>query len=204
MHSSLGRSKNAETVAYEASSPRCSWVGRPCRRWRPVSWVRLLGGTRDEGGCDRRQVFAEAGSPDGAWVARFYQNGCGGGFGTSYVDDTVEIARSDEAPQPVPVVGVVFEMSDSFYDKPKSMTLRWLNLRELKVTIPNDAWTGAQQTTFDNLLISYRYIPDDPIERACLKQWRSLSTDEMVRRSSSATENMEVFLARCRTESAAH
>jgi hypothetical protein len=162
------------------------------------------GVTRGEGGCEQRQIFAEAGSPDGAWVARFYQNVCGGGFGTTYVDDTVEIARPNDAPHPVPAVGVVFEMSDSFYDKPKPMTLRWLNVRELEVTIPNDAWTGAQQSTFDDLFISYKYISDDPVERACLKQWRSLSTDEMVRRSSSATENMKVFLARCHTESAPH
>jgi hypothetical protein len=96
----------------------------------------------DGSGCEQRQVFAEAVSVDGSWVARFYQNVCGGGFGTTYVDDTVEIARPNEAAPPVPTVGVVFEMMDHFYfdDQPKPMALRWLNASELEVTIPNDAW----------------------------------------------------------------
>jgi hypothetical protein len=162
-----------------------------------IHWVLVSG----EGGCEQRQVFAEAISPDGAWVARFYQNVCGGGFGTTYVDDTVEVTRHDEAAHPVPTVGVVFEMKDYFYDQPKPMALRWPNAREIEVTIPNDAWAGTQQSNFDNLVISYRYVPDDPIERACLKQWRTVPTDEMVRRSSSATEKIKAFLVRCHAES---
>jgi hypothetical protein len=155
-----------------------------------------------EGGCEQRQVFAEAVSPDGSWVARFYQNVCGGGFGTTYIDDTVEVARPNEAAHPVPTVGVVFEMQDHFYDQPKPMALRWLSAREIEVTIPNDAWAGTQQSTFGDLVISYRYTPDDPIERTCLKQWRTLPTEEMVRRSLSANENLKAFLARCHAESA--
>ena len=161
-------------------------------------WVFASG----ESGCEQRQVFAEAVSPDGSWVARFYQNACGRGFGTDYVDDTVEVARPNEAAHPVPTVGVVFEMQDHFYDQPKPMALRWLNTNEIEITIPNDTWASTQQSTFGDLVISYRYTPDDPIERACLKQWRTLPTDEMVRRSSSATENMKAFLARCHAESA--
>jgi hypothetical protein len=38
-------------------------------------------------------------------IARFYQNVCGGGLGTTYVDDTVEIARPNETPHSVPAVG---------------------------------------------------------------------------------------------------
>ncbi len=150
-------------------------------------------------GCEQHQVFAEAVFLDGSWVARFYQNVCGE-FGT-YVDDTVEIARPNEAAPHVPTVGVVvFEMMD----QPGPMALRWLNARELEVTIPNDVWAGGQQSSFADLTISYRYIPDDPVERACLKQWRSVPIEEMVRRSSSATENGKAFLARCVAESVPH
>jgi hypothetical protein len=155
-------------------------------------------------GCDQRQVFAEAESPDGAWVARFYQNACGGGMGTGYVDDTVEITRPGEPPQPVPTTGVVFEMNDYFYDQPKPMTLRWLDDRRLEVTIPNDAWAGRQQETHENLAISYRYLNDDPIERACLKQWHLLPIDEQVRRSMSPKENIKIFLAQCHAERPPH
>jgi hypothetical protein len=148
-------------------------------------------------GCEQRQVFAEAVSPDGLWIARFYENICGGGFGTTYVDETVEVTHPNEAAHPSPSVGVVFEMMHKFDDQPKPMALKWLSARDLEVTIPNDASAGIQRSTFADLVISYRYIADDPVERACLKQWRTLPTDEMVRRSSSATENMKAFLARC-------
>ena len=156
--------------------------------------------TRTESGCEQRQVFAETPSPDSSWTARFYQNICGGGFGTTYVDDTVEIVRPNEAPHPLPTVGVVFEMEDPAYGQPRPMALKWLSERELEVTIPNNANAGTQQSTFADIAISYRYAPDDPIERACLKQWRALPTDETVRRNLSLTENMKAFLARCQGE----
>jgi hypothetical protein len=169
----------------------------------------LLGGfylifAPEEGGCEQRQVFAEAPSPDGSWTARFYQNVCGGGFGTTYVDDTVEIARPDETPHSVPTVGVVFEMKDPSCGKPRPMALKWLNARELEVTIPNDTWAGTQQSSFADLVISYRYTPDDPVERACLKQWRTLITDEIARRNLSPTENMKAFLSQCEVKSRSH
>jgi hypothetical protein len=151
--------------------------------------------------CEQRQVFAEVPSPDGSWTARFYQNVCGGGFGTTYVDDSVEIARPDEAPHPLPTVGVVFEMHDRYYSQPRPMALQWLSAQELEITIPNDVAAGTQQSTFGDLAISYKYTPDDPIERACLKQWRALPTDEMVRRSQSPTENQKAFLAGCKANS---
>jgi len=148
-----------------------------------------------------RQVFAEAVSPDGSWIARFYENVCGGGLGTTYVGETVEVARPDEDAHPLPTVGVVFEMEHKFDDQPKSRTLNWLSSREIEVTIPNDAWAGTQRSAFADLIISYKYVGDDPVERACLREWRTLPTDEMVRRSSSLTENMDAFLARCHADS---
>lgn len=159
---------------------------------------------RGESGCEQRRAFAEAPSPDGLWTARFYQNVCGGGFGTTYVDDTVEIARPNEAPHPLPTVGVAFEMHDPSYGQPRPMALKWLSARELEITIPNDASAGMQRSTFGDFAISYKYTPDDPVERACLKQWRAFPTDEMVRRSSSATENMQAFLAKCEAEIRPH
>jgi hypothetical protein len=154
-----------------------------------------------ESRCEQRQVFAEAPSSDGSWTARFYLNVCGGGFGTTYVDDTVEIARPNEAPHPLPTIGVVFEMHDPSSGQPRPMALKWLGARELEITVPNDVAAGTQQSAFADLAVSYRYVPDDPIERACLKQWRTLPTDELLRRSQSSTENMKVFLTECRAKS---
>jgi hypothetical protein len=47
--------------------------------------------------------------------------------------------------------------------------------------------------------ITYKYA-DDPVARACLKQWRSLPDDERVKRSDSPTENITVFLAKCEAD----
>ena len=122
--------------------------------------------------CEQRQAFTEAASPDGSWIARAYENVCGGGFGTTYVDDTVEIARPDGPGHPEPTDGVVFQMEYS-YNRPRPIALKWLNERQIEVTIPNDAWAGTQQLAFADIIISYRYIGDDPVERACIKQWRA-------------------------------
>ena len=152
--------------------------------------------------CEQRKVFAEKVSPDGAWVARLFRNVCGGGFGTGYVDFTVEIARPDEPPPRVQAANAVFEMVDDGDDKPKPMTLRWLDEKKLEIAIPNGARAGRQQETYANLAISYRYLNDDPIERACIQRWRSLRIDEQVHRSMSPKENMTAFLAQCHTEPA--
>jgi len=150
--------------------------------------------------CEERQAFAESASPDGTWVARFYNNVCGGGLGTTSVFDTVEISHSNDPLRPLPTAGVVFGMDDHPYDQPKPSALKWLSARQLEITIPNDASFGRQDTNFSDVTIIYKYVPDDPIERACLKRWRSLPTEEMVRRNFSLTENIKAFLAKCHAD----
>ena len=153
--------------------------------------------------CEQRKVFAEEISPDGARAARLYQNVCGGGFGTGYVDFTVEIARPDERPPRVQAADAVFEMADDGDDKPEPMTLRWLDEKKLEIAIPTGVRAGRQQETYENLTISYRYLNDDPIERACIQRWRSLPINEQVHQSMSPKENMTAFLAQCHAEPAA-
>jgi hypothetical protein len=150
--------------------------------------------------CEQRKVLAQALSPDGAWVATIYNNICSDGWFVTTISDTVEISRPDEKASSVPSRGTVFGMDDSPYGVDKPFALAWKGMRIIEVTIPNDAWAGKQDEAFDDVDIIYRYIPDDPVERACLKQWRSLPTEEMVRRSSSPTENIKSFLAQCHAE----
>jgi hypothetical protein len=145
-------------------------------------------------GCDRA-VLAQATSPNGAWVATIYNNVCRDGAFVTTVSDTVEITRSGQEASPVPI-GVVFGMDDLPYGAEKPLAVNWLGPQSLQITIPNDAWAGSQRSAFADVAISYKYVPDDPIERACLKQWRSLPTDGMVRQIS----YMDTFLRRCRAE----
>jgi hypothetical protein len=151
-------------------------------------------------GCEQRKVLARATSPDGAWVATIYNNICSDGAFVTTIDDTVEITRPEEKASPVPSNGTVFGMDDRPFDIEKPLAVTWTGPRGLEVTIPNDAWAGKQASAFADVVISYKYVPDDPIERACLKQWRSLPTEEMVRRSLMPSENIKVFLATCHTE----
>jgi hypothetical protein len=153
-------------------------------------------------GCEQREVLGQAVSPDGAWVATVYYNVCAPGPLVTAVSDTVEIARPSEKPTPVPSPATVFGMDDHYEDS-KPISAAWIGPRNLEITIPNDAAAGKQDTTFADVTISYKYIPDDPAERVCLKQWRSLPTQERVRRSFSPTENIKAFLSRCKAESTA-
>jgi hypothetical protein len=154
--------------------------------------------------CEQRDVFSQATSPDGVWVATLYYNVCSDGAFVTTVTDTVEIKRPNDQSTPIPSAGTVFGMDDHPYGVPKTLAVRWTAPRHLEVTIPNDAWAGRQESAFADIAVSYKYDPDDPAERACLKEWRSLPTDEMVRRNFSPTEGIKAFLARCHAEGRPH
>jgi hypothetical protein len=153
-------------------------------------------------GCDQRKALARATSPDGTWVASIYNNICSDGGFVITIDDTVEITRPNEDASPIPSTGTVFGMDDHPLDVQTPLAVMWTGQRNLEVTIPNDAWAGKQESAFADVIISYKYVPDDPVERACLKQWRSLPSEEMVRRSLSPTDNVEAFLANCHAKGA--
>ena len=154
-------------------------------------------------GCEQRKMLAQAPSPDGVWVAAIYNNICSDGAFVTTIDDTVEITPLDEQPSPVPSTGVVFGMDDFPSDTQKPLAVTWLGPRSLEVTIPNDASAGKQEFAYADVAITYKYVPDDPVERSCLKQWRSMPTEEMLRRNQSPTDNIRAFLLRCKAESGA-
>ena len=70
--------------------------------------------------------------------------------------------------------------------------------------MPNDAWAGTQESSYADVTISYKYVPDDPVERSFLKQWQSLPSEEWARRSFSPTDNIKAFLAKCHAEGSPH
>jgi hypothetical protein len=155
--------------------------------------------------CEQRQVLSQAMSPDGAWVATLYNNICSDGAFVTEISDSVEVTRPNEPATPMPVAGrTVFGMDDRPFDVPKPLAVRWTAQRSLEITIPNDALVGKQEVAFADITISYKYVPDDPAERACLKKWYSQPTEEQVRRMLSPTENLKVFLAKCRAEGEPH
>jgi hypothetical protein len=149
-------------------------------------------------------MLSKAASPDGAWVATIYNNICSDGVFVTVVSDTVEITRPGEQAAPIPAAGVVFGMDDHPFDVERALSVKWIADRGLEITIPNDASAGRQDSSYADLTISYKYVPDDPVERRCLKQWRSLPTDEMVRRSLTPTDNINAFLTKCRAAGAPH
>jgi hypothetical protein len=153
-------------------------------------------------GCEQRKALSQATSPDGAWVATIFNNICNDGAFVTVISDSVEITRPDEQPAPIPRAGVVFGMDDHPFDVPKALSVKWITPRSLEITVPNDAWAGKQESSYADVTISYKYVPDDPVERSCLKQWQSLPSEESVRRSFSPTDNIKAFLAKCHAEGA--
>jgi hypothetical protein len=160
--------------------------------------------------CEQRQVLSQAISPDGAWVATIYNSVCSDGVFVTTITDTVEMTRPNDPATPMPAAGrTVFSMDDHPYGVPKPLAARWTAQRSLEVTIPNYALlgihlVGKQEGAFADITISYKFIPDDPAERACLKKWYSQPTDEQVRRMLSPNENLKVFVAKCRAEGGPH
>jgi hypothetical protein len=148
-------------------------------------------------GCEQRDLLSQAASPDGVWTARIYYNVCSDGYFVTTVSNTVEVRPADKGTSSIPSEGVVFGMDVGPYDQGKPLAAKWTGARNLEITIPNDAWAGRQASNFADVSISYRYVSDDPVERACLRQWRSLPSEVQVRRSQSPTENLRAFLARC-------
>jgi len=155
-------------------------------------------------GCDERKMLSKAVSPDGAWIATVYNNLCSDGGFVTVVSDTVEITRPDEPAAPIPASGVVFGMTDHPSYGDKALSVNWIAERGLEITVPNNAWSGPQASSYADLTISYKYVPDDPVERNCLKQWRAGPTDEMVHRTLSPTDNINAFFARCHAGGAPH
>jgi len=154
-------------------------------------------------GCEIRTILSQSEAPDHAWVATIWNSVCSDGWFVTTIDDTVEIRTPNEPAAPVPT-GVVFGMDDHPFGVQKTLAVRWIAPRSLEITIPNDAWAGVQKSTFGDVTITYKYVPDDPVERACLRVWRSLPTEEMVRRSQSPTDNIKAFVAKCHAEGGPH
>jgi hypothetical protein len=61
-------------------------------------------------------------------------------------------------------------------------------------------WPVGRSRHFVDIAISYRYVPDDSVERECRKEWYSMPAAEAVRRMQSPNDGLTAFVARCRTE----
>jgi len=147
--------------------------------------------------CELHEALSRATSSDGKWVAIFFDNVCGGGFVTTSFS-SVELIRPNDMNLTNPSDGrTVFAMEDLV--DPKIAAVTWVGPRNLQLTIPNDAWIDEQESTFADVTISYRHVPDDAIGRECLNRLRvllrSLSIDELQRQPT-----RDEYIARCRSE----
>lgn len=146
--------------------------------------------------CELHNALSRAPSPDGKWVATFFDNVCGAGFVTNSFS-SVELTLPNEPNSRDPSdVRTVFAMDDLV--DPKIAAVTWTGSRTLQVTIPNDAWIGEQKSTFADVAISYKYVPDDPIERECLNRLRSLSIKKTYEELQK--QDRDADMARCRAE----
>jgi hypothetical protein len=146
--------------------------------------------------CVARRALSRAISPDNAWIATVYDNVCSSCPLTTcdFVVETVEVTLPNEDPSPIPSTGTVFTMTPDTYQVEKPPSVSWTGRRTLEITIPNLTWAGKQETAYADLNVTYVYVPDDPVGRACVKEW----FDEMTRRMQFPSESIPEFLAKCR------
>jgi hypothetical protein len=149
--------------------------------------------------CEQREPLSQVASPDGAWVATLYDNICSDGGWVTVLFVTAEITRPNEPAAPMPAKdNTVFGMDRNWPGVPEPLTLTWTAPRSLEITLPNDARTATQKQALGDIAISYKYVPDDPVERTCLKKWYSLPFDEHRR------YDRKDFVATCRAEGEPH
>jgi hypothetical protein len=166
---------------------------RPIRRLSLIVTILLPMTACAAKDCELHEALSRGASPDGTWVAIFFDNVCAAGFVT-IAFSSVELMRPNETNSRNPSTArTVFSM-DGFVD-PKVAAVTWTGPRTLQVTISNDAWVGTQESAFADVTISYKYMPDDPIERACLNRMRSLSANELQKLGT-----RDAYIARCRAE----
>jgi hypothetical protein len=145
--------------------------------------------------CELHEPRSRATSPDGKWVATFFDNVCGAGFVT-IVFSSVELAPANEMNSRNPSTPNVFEMDD--FADPKIAAVTWTGPRALQITVPNNAWIDEQESTFAGVTISYKYVPDDPIERARINRLYCSSIKETYEKQHE--EPTPAYIARCGAE----
>jgi hypothetical protein len=84
-------------------------------------------------------------SPDDAWVALVQESTCSDGYFVTTIADTVRLARRDTTD--------AVELSS----------------RELQITIPNKSLIGLRKSGYQEVHVTVKYEPDDPVER---QHWR--------------------------------
>ena len=121
-------------------------------------------------GCSRkceRLSSATITSPDGAWIASAHANACGGGFGTGYTSNTVDLRRSNDSGEPMTVLA-----PEGQWEPTQLAQLRWLDSTRLEIQVPNRTWLPLYVASFQGVNIEVRYDHDNPADRGSWLSWR--------------------------------
>jgi hypothetical protein len=89
-------------------------------------------------GCSRkceRLSSATAISPDGIWIASAHADSCGGGFGSGYTSNTVDVRRSNNSGELMTVLS-----PEGQWEPTQLAQLRWLDNTKLEIQVPNRTW----------------------------------------------------------------
>jgi hypothetical protein len=105
-------------------------------------------------GCSRkceRLSSAASTSPDGTWVASAHADGRGGGFGTGYTSNTVDLRRSNDSREPMTVLAPEGQW------EPTTLTqLRWIDSTRLEIQVSNRTWLPLYPASFQGVDIEVR------------------------------------------------
>lgn len=122
-----------------------------------------------------RETIARSVSPDQTWVALVQEGMCTTGR-VAVSTDTVRLERISEMKE-IPL-GARFEKAEyendvlvvDYYGRPEARPIvNWLSPRKLQITIPNISGVGLQKNNYQDVEITIKYDPDDPLAR---EKWR--------------------------------
>jgi hypothetical protein len=124
----------------------------------------LAGCTRH--GCEPIASLTRA-SPNGQWLAIAHSDACGGGIGTSYTDNRVDLRRAGSNESESVLV------PEGQWQPSELVGLNWVSAEQLQITVPNrtilDLWVASSH----GINIDVQYDRDDPADRARWIAWRA-------------------------------
>ena len=117
-------------------------------------------------GCEPIASLTRA-SPNGQWLAIAHSDACGGGFGTGYTDNRVDLRRADSDESLTVLV------PEGQWQPTELVALNWISTDRLRITVPNRTTANLWVAMYHGINIDVRYDHDDPPDRAKWMAWRA-------------------------------
>lgn len=132
-----------------------------------------VAGTLPEPDCERK-IISKLLSPDDTWTAVVEEDLCSHGpaFTTVILDRVRLVRRGEKAKDDSEVL--VTEEGGRWENRPQT---EWLSPRNLQITLPNKIFLNLKKPNYNDIEISIKFNPNDPLERKRFLEERGLPPD---------------------------